>query len=782
MCTMLRNCGLMTADCGLKETPSRIRNPQSAIRNRKWILSIFLLVAPVVQAQQTAPHLGYVYPAGGRQGTTFQVKIGGRSLDGVTNVYVSGAGVRATMVEYDKPLTQKEISTLREKLLEMQKNKERDAATLKEVAEMRRRIAGSLKRNANPVLAEVVTLEVTIAPDAVLGERELRLATPLGLSNPLVFCVGQLPEVCEKDPKLSAADAELVVTLPATVNGRIVPTDEGRALVPARQGQQFQYADEDRYRFEAHQGQQLVIVVSARELIPYLADAVPGWFQAVVTLYDTKGREVAYDDDYRFHPDPVLHYAIPADGEYILEIKDAIYRGREDFVYRISLGELPFVTSIFPLGGPAGVQTTVKLKGWNLPADRQTMDSRPGGSGVSSLCVFQGELASNRVPFIVDALPECLEKEGNDSPASAQAVTLPIIVNGRIDTSGDWDVFRFEGHAGDQVVAEVWARRLDSPLDSVLKLTDAAGRQLAFNDDWEDKGAGLETHHADSLLLATVPAEGTYYLHLGDVQHQGGPEYGYRLRISPPRPDFELRAVPSAINAGAGQTVPLTVYALRKDGFSGDIALALTGVPRAFMLSGPVVPAHQDQVRVTLRLPPIPLNEPLPLGLEGRATIGDREVVRQAVPADDAMQAFAYRHLVPAKSFTVTAIRRGVTRTSVAILSELPVQIPCGGTAKVRVTLPVNKFFDKLQMELSEPPEGITVRDISSDPEGTDIVLQSDAAKTKPGLRGNLIVDVFGERTPPAADGKPKPNRQRIPLGTLPAIPFEVVQPPAVTP
>jgi hypothetical protein len=156
-------------------------------------------------------------------------------------------------------------------------------------------------------------------------------------------------------------------------------------------------------------------------------------------------------------------------------------------------------------------------------------------------------------------------------------------------------------------------------------------------------------------------------------------------------------------------------------------------------------------------------------------------VVRQAVPADDAMQAFAYRHLVPAQGFTVSAIKRGSTRTSVGILSDLPAKIPLGGTAKIRVTLPANKSFDKLQMELSEPPEGITVRDVSSDPKGTDIVLQSDAAKTKPGLRGNLIVDVFGERTPAAGDGKPKPNRQRIPLGTLPAIPFEIVkQEPAV--
>lgn len=745
-------------------------------------------MVPAVQAQQGAPHLGYVYPAGGRQGTTFQVKIGGRFLDGVTDIYFSGGGIGATVVEQNKPLTPPQINTLREKLQELQK-KERDAATLKEMAEIRDQIAASVKRNANPALGETVTIQVTMAPEAILGDRELRLGTPLGLSNPLIFRVGQLPEFCENESKNGQTYTETVVTLPATVNGRIVPTDSVRVLFPARQGQQFQYADVDRYRFQAHQGQQLVVVASARELIPYLADAVPGWFQAVVALYDTSGRELAYDDDYRFHPDPVLYYEIPKDGDYIIEIKDAIYRGREDFVYRITLGELPFVTSIFPLGGPAGAQTPVELKGWNLPADKLTMDAKDKtsagsvepGPGIYPLSVSKGDLVSNHVPFAVDTLPECIEKESNDSIQTAQAVTLPIIINGRIDKPGDWDVFRFDGHAGDRIVAEVYARRLDSPLDSVLKLTDTTGRQLAFNDDHEDKGSGLNTHHADSFILTTLPADGTYYLHIGDAQHQGGAEYAYRLRISAPRPDFELRVVPSAINAGAGQTVPITVYALRKDGFSGEIALALKGVPQAFTLSGGTVPAHQDQVRLTLTVQPIPLNEPLSLGLEGRAIIQGREVVRQAVPADDMMQAFAYRHLVPAKDLKVTVIKRGAVRMSAGILSELPVKIPVGGTAQVRVTMPPYRAFDKIQMELSEPPEGISVRDVSSDPRGTNIVLQSDAAKTKPGLRGNLIVEVSGERTPAAEAGKAKANRQRIPLGTLPAIPFEIVkQAPAV--
>ena len=123
----------------------------------------------------------------------------------------------------------------------------------------------------------------------------------------------------------------------------------------------------DRYRFAAKKGQNLVVVVGAQQLMPYIADAVPGWFQAVVTLRDERGDELAYADSFRFHPDPVLHYEVARDGNYIVEIRDSIFRGREDFVYRMAIGELPYATSIFPLGGKAGAVTRVEVQGWNLP-------------------------------------------------------------------------------------------------------------------------------------------------------------------------------------------------------------------------------------------------------------------------------------------------------------------------------------------------------------------------------------------------------------------------------
>ena len=144
---------------------------------------------------------------------------------------------------------------------------------------------------------------------------------------------------------------------------------------------QIMPGDVDRFRFRAKTGQKLVIETQARSLIPYLADAVPGWFQATVTLYNAAGKEMAVADDYRFNPDPVLFNEIPRDGIYELEIHDSIYRGRQDFVYRIAVGELPFITQMFPLGGKAGVPTVASVDGWNLTTQQLKLSM----SGIGNL-------------------------------------------------------------------------------------------------------------------------------------------------------------------------------------------------------------------------------------------------------------------------------------------------------------------------------------------------------------------------------------------------------------
>ncbi|WP_414661981.1 PPC domain-containing protein [Horticoccus sp. 23ND18S-11] len=737
---------------------------------------------------RAAPNIGYAYPAGGQRGTTLVVSVGGQSLAGANAAYFSLPGVKTKVVSYDRPLTQKEVNDAREKQTELQEKRTASKATATDtkpgatrpewtaddeakLEELRMLLAKRPTRLATPAIAETVLLLVTLPAEAAPGDYEFRVRSTTGLSNPLVFQVSDLPETTElvvtgsttPPPSPAAREAALrspakksarTVTLPTVVNGQIMP------------------GEVDRIRFVARKGQKLTLATSARTLIPYLADAVPGWFQATLALYDPQGREVAYDDDYRFNPDPVIACTIPVDGEYTVEIKDSIFRGREDFVYRIVMGELPFLTGIFPLGSAPQATTTFDLDGWNLPSDHMTIPAENRPAGTFLLAVRNGGRLSNPVRFAIDHQAETLETaKANNCREEAQALALPAIVNGRIETPDDIDTFVFDGRAGQEIVAEVFARRLQSPLDSVIELTDATGRSLALNDDADDKGAGLITHHADSRIAFTLPADGKYFLRLTDAQHRGSRDFAYRLKVGAPQPDFELRVVPSTLNVRAGASVPVTVFALRRDGFKGEIVLGLKDAPRGFSLSGARIPPGVDQVRMTLTAPATPLEEPCGLRLIGRGGPAEQPVFHSATPADDMMQAFLYRHLVTARELKINVSGRGSTLRPA---NSTPLRLTAGGEARLQFSYPGARGLNKVHVELSEPPAGVSIKRTNLTRDGFEVVIACDAASAKTGIEGNLILNAFGERGAPKAGKQP----QRAPLATAPAIPFEIVAPP----
>jgi hypothetical protein len=680
------------------------------LRIYRALLALLLLLglAPAALAQPR-PYIGFVYPAGGQQGTTFQIRLGGQGWDDVSEVLITGTGVTARITDNYRRLDNMEMQLLNEQasvlrrttlsasnrtmLVQMDKESMMsDMATddmaprettpeesLKEAArnlleKIEKRTHEYVSTPASAAIASLVLVEVTIAPDAEPGEREIRLVTLRGVSNPLVFYVGQVPEV-SRWPMLTAV--QQVLGKESSALRKRPPGDEpDRLTLPCTVNGQMASGEIHRYHFDARKGQHLVLSVLGRRLVPFMADAVPGWFQPVLALYDADGKEVAYDDRYGFKPDPTIFYEVPTDGEYAVAIHDSIYRGREDFVYRITVGELPFITSMFPLGGPVGGPPIPKIKGWNLEGTELTRVAADAGAGVQSLTAGRKGFVSNRVPFALDTLPEVMEQEPNNDQATAQKVTLPVIINGRIGKPDDWDVFEFTGKADETVVAEVRARRLDSPLDSVLKLTDAAGKLLAFNDDTEDLGAGINTHHADSYLMTTLPADGTYYVHIGDTARQGGDEYGYRLRLSGPQPDFELRVVPSSLSIRSNSSAPLTVYVMRKDGFKGTIKLSLKDPPSGFSAPPTTLAATQTVGRLNVKTTLLATKEPVTLSVVGSAKIADQEVTHEAVPAEDRMQAFLWRQLVPAKDLQVLVFDPGYQPPPKRIPPPRPVCLP----------------------------------------------------------------------------------------------------------
>lgn len=782
------------------------------------------------QTQSNEPHIGYLYPSGGQQGTVITITVGGQVLRGVTNVYVSGKGVHGSVVKYIRPtrniqreqreLLQERMKEIRDqRLSEMsggssnsyisarrlseQKAKEKAEAAKKEGAEKKEEVKlpdhpllfglenksirelahisnvlffPRTKLQMNRQLAETVLIEVVIDPDAEPGERELRLGTKTALTNPVVFQVGMLPEVLELEPNNKEAYQELPNLL------RVPNLPGGKAHeLPVLFNGQVMPGDVDRFRFRASRGQKLVIEAHARSLIPYLADAVPGWFQATLTLYDAVGRELAFADDYRFNPDPVLFYEVPRDAEYELEIRDSIYRGREDFVYRIAVSERPFITQTFPLGGKEGVKTEALVSGWNLPETSLAFDTEPGGDCIRQTAYSKGKQISNSIAYAVDTLPECTETETNDTIGSAQNIAMPTIINGRIDRPGDVDVFRLSGRAGDEVVAEVYGRRLNSPLDSLLRLTDASGKVLEWNDDYALKEShlhtnmmGLLTHHADSYLMARLPRDGTYYVQLADSQNHGGDAYGYRLRITAPQGDFSLRVTPSSISMLASGIVPISVHALRKDGFDGDIEVVLKDT-YGFMLNGGLIPGGRDSVRMTLTAPANTPGRPVALQLEGRIRIGGQTVIHPVFGADDVMQAFLYRHLVPAKEFIVFVQKAKWRTPPVEIVGGSPIRIPAGGWADVRIKTRRGAALKEMKLELREPPEGLTIDNVIAVADGLTFQLKAERDAVQSGFGDNLIIEAFREYRPKQKDGTVSNQKQRYSMGVFPAIPIRVV-------
>ena len=801
---------------------------------RNLITAVLILaIGNCVLAQSAARkvNVGYIYPAGGQQGTTLTAIAGGQYLRGTSQVLVSGDGVTANTKLFGQPvrsingekrqLLLKKFNDLRKiriaeftgkapeteqidrryeaALKKMEKElsnpdlteKERkkvenyytipehpyldgiEDMSLRELEHIRSIVTFPRnKTQDNRQIGEFMQLEIAIAKDAKPGPREIRFVTGTSISDPIIFQVDTVHEVTELEPNNKTAIPEKIgntplppmdtVKLPAVLNGQIMP------------------GDVDRFRFRAERGQKLVIEAYARSLTPYLADAVPGWFQATLALYDANGKEVAYTDDFMFNPDPVMLFDVKQTGDYELEIRDSIYRGREDFVYRVKVGEQPFITSIFPLGGTEGKEIKAELHGWNLPVETVTLDTSKADGAIKKICCDKDNLFSNCVSYCVSDISEIVEKENNNNLENAEPVSLPTIVNGLIDNSGDIDIFRFNGKAGDTVALEVMGRRLNSPVDSIIKLLDKDGTVIAVNDDYVEKDqhlyldtTGLTTHHADSIMTAELPADGKYYVCIADSQNQGGLDYGYRLRMSAPEPDFSLRTNISSAQVNCGGIIAFTIFAMRKDGFDGEINIELKDPVQGFNLTGGTIPPGCDKVCVTISTPPLRPTQIYNLKLIGWTKVNNKMVIRPVVPADDSMQAFLYRHLVPADNFVLQVIKNKWPIPPVEILNT-PIELTPGESKVVIAKTKKRAVLDEIKLQLRDNPDGLTISDVKVVKQGLSFILTANADEMKSGYQGNLLIEGIREYYPKDKNGKVAKTAKTYSMGYLPAVPIRV--------
>lgn len=720
----------------------------------RGILIVTVFLAAFFSYGAELPHIGFVYPAGGKQGTVFEVIVGGKYLKEAFSANITGENTYVEVLgDPDKDLETYKKEDLNAGISVLNANRvnppkaelgpgkikfDREL-TRKEINKIDREKRRKKKNQKNDQFPDTVKLRIALLDNCEPGDHELRLISPSGLSNKLTFQVGKLNEYEETEPNNRKEQAAEIPSLPLLINGRLLQNDV------------------DGFRFKAKKGQSLVIKAAVRKLMPYLADAVPGWFQGSLALYDNKGNEIIHTDSFRFDQDPVLFYEVPEDNEYYLEIRDSIYRGREDFVYRLSLGELPFITHIFPAGGSYEKPIEVELFGKNLPVKKIQVTGKTGTLPLQYISVNNKELLSNTVPFELSDLPEIYKKY----IFHPQPVPFPVIINGALATPGSKDFYAFEGKTGQEVYIEVSARKLGSPLDSIIAIFSSSGEKLAENDDDATfKWYGLSTHHSDSALKLRLPKDDTYLVSLVDVSGKGGEEYVYRLRISSPLPDFALYSTPPNVTVPRGGSGFFRIHALRKEGFNGPIRLSLKNASEGLRLDSAVIPEGKSDIKVTVSSS-YDIQEGLKVcKLEGSADLQGRVVYREVFSAEEYTQAFAYKHLVP--------VNEQLLLIKPPMPFSLSFSLPAGKIFTLlegkdnRISVEVVRnggFNDFIQLQLLDAPEGISLRGgLGKDKNKTMVSLLANS-KVPPGLFENLILS--GVATIPVEDKERPENKNK---------------------
>ena len=770
----------------------------------KKILPLVCLVSaclPLSAQDLNLPNIAYVYPAGAQRGTTLQITLGGRNFKDFKNAYFGFEGVKSEPLKLIIPAKKNDANAIRRKIEKIvgEKYKAEDVSQLNKITTLARKngdcpelfkemdeaaLMYKVREYSSDPMAETIVLEVKIPEDAPIGKSFLKIQTAAGVSNAVPFYVDNLPEYVK--PCMRETVMNLIADGKSKEAQNLI-RDESRGIVfphssepifvepPLMVNGQICLKGTDRFSFKAKKGQRMVFAVMARALIPYLGDAVPGWFQPSITLYDSNGDEIGYSDDFYQYPDPLLSVVIPRDGVYTIDIKDAVFRGREDFVYRMLIGSVPYITGIFPLGAPLGSDSKVRIIGWNLK-DKYMSFSNPS-EGVKRLKMNDMGVYHLDVPFMVDNTPSYFEKEPNSSMSEANEVPFPICIEGVVDSPNDKDFFKVKLPKDAKISAEIFARRLNSPMDSFLKVYAPDGSLIGSSDDVEDPSEGLITHHADSALLFTTPSEGMYTFEVSESQSKFGEEYSYRLKISHPAADYKLKVDKTTLTIRAGHTASFKVYAFRKNGIAYPIRLRLKNAPEGYMLSGGLIPENADHAFVTISVPAKSPTGMIPIEIEGEALGKGMGLRHKAEACEYMLQAFYINHLVPmCDDFCLFVLEQGRRPDWIAIamskitdkLRSMNVKLKPGKDTVVELS-PLKKFdWAAISVELRSPPDGVSLKNAQFNSKGSKLVF-SCSADTKPGWKGNIVADAYytyfyknGKRSKP------------IKIDTLPAITAQI--------
>jgi hypothetical protein len=593
----------------------------------RWYLAGALALAAAVPAAAQTPSITGVFPAGGQIGATVEAAIVGGNLAEPQAILVSGSGVK-----------------------------------------VEKGTGGS---------AGSWPVKISIAPDAEMGMREIRVVTRTGASNAGRIWVDRFPSLLEKEPNDQSAEAQVLDKLPGTIDGRIEkPTDV------------------DRFTFQATAGETWVFSVNAAR---HLSDLDP-----YLTLFDARGRSIDFAME-NFGRDPRLVHKFRTSGKYTIEVRDTLYRGGAGYTYRLTLGKLPVVTRWSPRGGQRGQTVNVTLAGINLGDISGVQVAIPNDPQRDRIQVVPRTPVgpANPIDLFVDDGPEAAEKEpNNEVKVATRPGMLPLRASGWIGEKGDRDVFAFTAREKQALLVEVLARRIGSRLDPVIRILDAAGKELANNDDGADK---------DSRLIFTAPAAGDYFVEVRSVSSKGGDDYFYRLLVTdPPAPDFRLTMTPDNPTAPAGGAAVVTVTAQRS-GYTGDIPLRVENLPPGLTASPATIRSGQNSAIITLTAAPGTQPAGGVIRVVGTAAVNGKNLERVAVGRETYQPPLATPQQAQQRDTVLPVAAAAVEAPYTLTLVPAATEVKAGGKLELTVKAArKDKYKENIAVTVAGLPPNVT--------------------------------------------------------------------------
>ena len=526
-------------------------------------------------------------------------------------------------------------------------------------------------RRMGPALSYLVEIKA----DAKVGLYPIRLETPTGLSNLVLFSIGEFPETAEEEAQapMGAVSNDTVETaqavdLPATINGRLSGPDR------------------DTYRFSAKAGQRVTLEVEARRA----GSAV----DPVLRVMDAEGRQVAINNDAAaIGIDSRLSLRVQKSGVYYAEVHDARYSNQSANFYRLKIGEFDFAEGVFPLGGRRGEKVEVEWFGGSF--------DRPVSGAVDLTAVKdEADWVMARVPGRPGALPIPFAVGDHEEEMEARGLTLAPgkIVNGRISDVGEVDSYKLPVEAGQSWRIGVNAAELgSSALIPLLSVYDGDELIARSGDEIPEKRTtSLEENtevSRDPFIHLEIP-EGVQELSVvvEDLVQRGGPDFGYRLLAEQGPPDFELSLNTPHVNIPAGGVAYVSATALRR-GFGGPIQLMVDNLPPGVTAEGghisrPIL--TKDLVGVSssgtlvLRAAADARAQSLQLSVFGEGQLPDGEIVRRRASGPGLVTAVKSRAGIRARERPARADWLGAELPA-AVGESVPASLAVVGPSTVRI-------------------------------------------------------------------------------------------------